>query len=119
MFSVDAGGAGESSGRYRSGTPLCRACGRSVADDDPALYELIVDGKVAAVVLGADEPFAVPPGAALVDIFHPSCFRKLVEEWTERGQGAWSGRCPLSGQKLIAPHPLDDCPVCGAPVIAD
>jgi hypothetical protein len=116
----DSDGASEAGARARgsrSGAPLCGACGRIVADDDPALYEVIAAGEVAGIVLTKDEPFTLPEGAALVDIFHPSCFRELVARWDERGEGAWSGRCQLSGRTIIAPHPLTACPVCGAAVI--
>lgn len=100
------------------GQPVCRGCGQEVADRDPALYEVLVDGTVAAVVLPEDEPFEVPPGAALVEILHPHCFKALVREWNEQGGGMWHGRCPLSGQTIVAQHPIDACPVCSAAMIA-
>lgn len=98
-------------------TPRCGACGRAVADDDPALYELIGGSTVETVILGPDEPLELPPGVALVDIFHPDCFDELVRRWEKREEGSWRGRCPLSGRLIVAPHPLTTCPICGASVV--
>jgi hypothetical protein len=99
------------------GSTRCRACGQPVFDDEPVVYEFIADGTVDAVVVSVDEALELPPGAAYVDIFHPSCFENLVQCWGESAGSHWTGYCSLSRHQIVAPHPLEECPICGEFVV--
>lgn len=114
--------AGDGSDAGPSGTvglhPVqCRACGQSLLDDEPIVYEFIADGTVDAIAVGADEALEVPRGAAFVDTFHPSCFDTLVRCWGDSADGHWTGYCSLSEHRIIAPHPIAQCPICGEYVV--
>ena len=95
----------------------CRACGQPVFDDEPVVYEFIAGGTVDAVVVSADDALELPPGAAFVDTFHPSCFENLVACWGGSADRHWTGYCSLSRHRIVAPHPLEECPICGEYVV--
>ena len=95
----------------------CRACGQLVFEDEPVVYEFIAGGTVDAVVVRADEALELPRKAAFVDTFHPSCFETLVRCWGESADGHWTGYCSLSQHRIIAPHPIEACPICGEYVV--
>jgi hypothetical protein len=99
------------------GSTRCRACGEPVFDDEPVVYEFIADGTVDAVVVSADDALELPRGAAFVDTFHPSCFENLVRCWGESADRKWTGYCSLSEHRIVAPHPLEECPICGEYVV--
>lgn len=96
---------------------LCRACGQPLLDEEPVVYEFIADGTVDAIVVSADDALELPRGAAFVDTFHPSCFEKLVRCWGEAAGSHWIGYCSLSDHRIVAPHPIESCPICGELVV--
>jgi hypothetical protein len=95
----------------------CRGCGQPVLDDEPVVYEFIADGTVDAVVVSADDALELPRRAAFVDVFHPSCFENLVRCWGESANSHWTGYCSLSEHRIVAPHPIEACPICGEFVV--
>ena len=95
----------------------CRACGQPVLDGEPVVYEFIADGTVDAVIVTADEALELPRRAAFVDTFHPSCFENLVRCWGESADSHWIGYCSLSEHRIVAPHPIEECPICGEFVV--
>jgi hypothetical protein len=99
------------------GSTRCRACGQPVFDDEPVAYEFIADGTVDAVVVTVDDALELPRGAAFVDTFHPSCFENIVRCWGENADSHWTGYCSLSRHQIVAPHPLEECPICGEYVV--
>jgi len=95
---------------------VCRACAEEINQQQPALYEYLLDGNVESVQLRAGELIELPVHAWLIDSFHVDCYRNLLGSFGLDDGVRYLGHCPQSKHDISSPHPLSQCPVCAAEI---
>jgi len=98
------------------GSLVCGACAQGIDNEQPVLYEYLLDGVVDTVQVPAFGWIEPPAGLWPINVFHVDCYHALVASLGVGDGARYVGCCSLSTRSISSPRPLTHCPMCASPI---